>query len=126
MVLAPEPIIRLFLNNNETGTIELAMNYISVFWPAFLFSGMNITFSSYFTAMHKPAHSLFIVLSRSLLLPALCLLTLPRWLNETGIYISIPITETLTFVFALLLLWKNSPGKMIVAEQGKSTLGSAK
>jgi Na+-driven multidrug efflux pump len=93
--------------------VEIALAFISVFWPAFLFNGMNITLASYFTALHKPLHSASIAVSRSLLLPGAGLLLLPVWFGDTGVYLSIPVAEALTFVLALILVSRNRPSGLI-------------
>jgi len=112
-LLMPETLISWFLREGEDSTVEIALAYIAVFWPAFLFNGMNITLASYFTAMHKPLQSASIAVSRSLVLPALGLIILPMWWGDTGVFIAIPLAEALTFLLALLLLMRNRPSKLI-------------
>jgi Na+-driven multidrug efflux pump len=112
-IFAPETMISMFLREGEDQTVEIALEFIALFWPAFLFNGMNITLASYFTALHKPIQSVAIALSRSLVLPALGLLLLPVWFGATGIYIAIPLAEALTFILALVLVRKYSPTKII-------------
>jgi len=80
----PETLISLFLREGEDRTEEIALAFITLFWPAFLFNGMNLTLASYFTAMHKPLQSAAIAISRSLVLPALGLFLLPVWFDRTG------------------------------------------
>jgi Na+-driven multidrug efflux pump len=109
----PETLISWFLREGEDSTVEIALAFISVFWPAFLFNGMNITLASYFTALHKPLHSASIAVSRSLVLPAAGLLLLPVWFGDTGVYLSIPVAEALTFVLALILMSRNRPSGLI-------------
>jgi len=103
-VFMPETLISLFLREGEHRTVEIALTFIALFWPAFLFNGMNITFASYFTALHKPLQSAAIAVSRSLVLPALGLLFLPIWFGDNGIYMAIPVAEALTFVLAIILI----------------------
>jgi len=112
-IFAPETMISLFLQEGEEQTVKIALEFIALFWPAFLFNGVNITLASYFTALHKPLQSAGIALSRSLVLPALGLLLLPVWLGDTGIYISIPLAEALTFILALVLVVRNPPSQII-------------
>jgi len=112
-VLAPEFLISLFLGDKEIETVGIALEFIAFFWPAFLFNGMNITFASYFTAMHKPLQSAVIAVSRSLLLPVLGLLILPVWLGDRGVYLAIPISEALTFILALVLVSRYRPADFI-------------
>jgi Na+-driven multidrug efflux pump len=71
-----------------------------------LFNGMNICLSSYFTALHRPLPSMSIALTRSLILPGLGLLLLPRWFGDKGVYLAIPVAEVITFCFALVLVWR--------------------
>lgn len=94
-------------------TEKIALAFIAMFWPAFLFNGVNITLAAYFTAMHKPLHSALIAVSRSLVLPGFGLLLLPVWLGDTGVFVVIPLAEGLTFVFALLLVSLNSPASLV-------------
>lgn len=112
-LLVPETLISWFLREGEESTVEIALDYIAVFWPAFLFNGVNITLASYFTAMHKPLQSASIAVSRSLVLPALGVMFLPAWLGDTGVFLAIPLAEGLTFVLALMLLMKNRPSSLI-------------
>jgi hypothetical protein len=60
--------------------------------------------ASYFTALHMPLQSVAIAISRSLVLPAMGLLLLPWWFGDTGVFISIPLAEAITFGFALFLV----------------------
>jgi len=110
-LFAPGAMISLFLQEGEEQTVKIALEFISLFWPAFLFNGMNITLTSYLTALHKPLQSAVIALSRSLVLPALGLLFLPVWFGDTGIYITIPLAEALTFILALVLVFRNPPSQ---------------
>jgi putative MATE family efflux protein len=114
-LLYPEALISIFLSEGETSTEVIALSFIAVFWPAFLFNGVNITLASYFTAMHKPLQSAAIAVSRSLVLPAIGLLLLPVWLGDTGIFIAVPIAEALTLIIALILVILNRPSRIVAA-----------
>ena len=118
-VFFPVTLISVFLGSGESATEMIALAFIAVFWPAFLFNGANIALASYFTALHKPLQSAAIAVSRSLVLPVIGLLLLPIWFGDTGIFITIPIAEALTFLLALGLMVINRPTR-IVAELGAS------
>ncbi len=109
LLTLPERMIGVFLESTEQETMLIALAFISMFWPAFLFNGMNICLSSYFTALHRPLPSMAIALSRSLILPGLGLLLLPRWFGDKGVYLAIPVAEVITFCFALVLVWRLRP-----------------
>lgn len=112
-ILYPEALISIFLAEGEVETEAIALAFIAVFWPAFLFNGVNITLASYFTALHKPIHSAVIALSRSLVLPAIGVLLLPLWLGDTGIFVTVPVAEALTLIIALILVSLNRPSRIV-------------
>lgn len=113
LLFMPETLISLFLREGEDRTVEIALTFIALFWPAFLFNGMNITLASYFTALHKPLQSASIAVSRSLVLPGLGLLLLPLWFGDKGVYLAIPIAEAITFILAVLLVSRYRPADLI-------------
>ena len=76
------------------------MSYVK--W-AFFLSGINMVLSSYFTAMLQPRQSAIIASLRSLIMPYCMLMMLPALLGITGIYIAIPVSETITFIVAFTL-----------------------
>ncbi len=117
LLFSPNTIIEMFLESRDQKTISITYNFITFFWPAFIFNGLNIACSSYFTAMHKPIHSAAIAISRSLLLPVIFLLTLPLFFGDAGIFIAIPITEILTFFLAGFLYLRNQPDKILAADK---------
>jgi Na+-driven multidrug efflux pump len=119
LLLFPQDLISIFLAPGELATERIALVFISLFWPAFLFNGVNITLAAYFTAMHKPLQSAAIAVSRSLVLPVLGLLLLPSWMGDNGVYLAIPVAEALTLVFALLLVSRNRPGRLVAELAGK-------
>lgn len=115
LLAIPEILIGFFLKPEELSTMDIALRFIAFFWPAFLFSGINISLSEYFTACHKPLLSASIALSRSLVLPLLFLFFLPRLLGDIGIFIALPIAEAMTLVMAFTFLNKHRPRQIIAA-----------
>jgi putative MATE family efflux protein len=105
----PDYLIGLFLQPQEIQSIEIAQDFTIILKWAFLFNGLNIIFSAYFTAMHKPLESTLVAITRSLFLPAMAVMILPVFIGETGIYIAIPLAEILTFVIALYFFYKLRP-----------------
>jgi Na+-driven multidrug efflux pump len=113
LIFVPEALIALFLGDGEQATEAIALSFIAVFWPAFLFNGLNLNLAAYFTALHRPMQSAALALSRSLVLPGLGILLLPIWWGDTGIFVAIPIAEAVTFLFGLALLFYNKPTRII-------------
>ena len=116
LIVFPDALISVFLKDSELQTQAIAREFIYFFWPVFLFNGLNIVLSSYFTTVQKPLHSAAIAISRSLLLPVFCLLLLSSWLGDIGVYIAVPIAECLTFILAIWLYTKNRPATLITSD----------
>jgi Na+-driven multidrug efflux pump len=112
-IAVPDFLVSIFLGEGETETEAIALSFIAVFWPAFLFNGANISLAAYFTAMHKPMQSAIIALSRSLVLPCLGLLLLPTFLGDVGVFMAIPIAEGLTLLLAMWLVSLNRPSRLV-------------
>jgi putative MATE family efflux protein len=112
-IFVPELLVSVFLGEGETETEAIALAFIALFWPTFLFNGANISLAAYFTAMHKPLQSAAIAISRSLALPGLGLLLLPIFLGDAGVFVAIPIAEGLTLLLALWLVALNRPSRLV-------------
>ena len=115
ILLFPEPLIRIFLHEGELAAIATARTFLLYFWPAMLVNGLNIAFSSYFTSLHKAAHSAAIALSRSLALPVLFVLSLSAFIGDVGIFIAIPLAEFATLFLSLAFFFRNRPQKVLAA-----------
>ena len=113
LLLAPEPMVSVFLKEGEARALAIALQFSSFFWPAFLFAGVNVVISSYLTSMQRPLASAAVALSRSLVFPALLLLTLPLALGDAGIYLSIPLAELGCLALSLILLLRNTPTRLM-------------
>ena len=79
-------------------TFELASVGFRLFSVNFLFSGMNIASSGFFTALSNGKVSALISFSRTLVFIVLSLLILPRILGITGAWIAVPVAEFLTLL----------------------------
>lgn len=113
VLLVPEILIEIFLESSDDKTIEIVLKFLALIWPVFLFNGINMVISAYFTALHRPIESATIALSRSLVLPAFFIIVLPHFFGESGLFIAIPISEFLTLLLALYLFNSRRPVFMI-------------
>lgn len=103
----PEIIVSLLLDKINKEAFEIALVFADYTKYAFLFIGLNIVFSSSFTALQKPFHSIVVAALRGLILPVICIFQLPYLLQETGLYLAVPVAEFLTILFSYYL-WKNT------------------
>lgn len=103
----PEIIVSLLLDKKNKEAFAIALAFAEYTKYAFLFIGLNIVFSSSFTALQKPFHSIVVAALRGLILPVICIFQLPYLLQETGLYLAVPVAEFITILLAYYL-WKNT------------------
>ena len=94
-------IIHLFVEN---GTVfNITWEALKLFSPVFLFIGYNVFLSGYFTALGNGRTSAIISLLRSLILVVVFIAVLPLVLEERGVWLTMPCSETVTVLVALWL-----------------------
>ena len=101
--LMATPTIAIFSPKN-TQTYEIALHGYHIFAWGFLFAGINIFTSSFFTALSNGKLSAIISFLRTFLFVTACILFLPRILGTDGIWLAIPLAEGLTILLAITLL----------------------
>ena len=95
IILSPN-IVTVFTKDPQT--YELAAVGFQIFSINFLFSGISITSSGFFTALSNGSVSAIISFCRSLGFIVLSLLILPRFLGILGAWIAIPVAEFCTLI----------------------------
>jgi putative MATE family efflux protein len=113
-------MIELFLDESTGQAAQLATTYVSVLWPIFLFNSFTIMISAYFTGMHKARESSIIALLRSLILPCGFLALFYYWIDSMHFLWALPVAEGLTFITAIILLYKNLPKPDLVPAIGEN------
>lgn len=107
IVLSPT-IVTIF--TDDPATYELAAAGFRLFAINFLFSGISITSSGFFTALSNGTISAVISFCRTLGFIVLSLLILPKFLGITGAWIAIPVAEFCTLlvtgVMHFVYFWK--------------------
>lgn len=116
MMLIPNQLATLFIGDSSNETKKIVLEFTALVWPVFLFNGLNLTISAYFTAVHKPLPSALIAVSRSLVLPVFFIFTLPYIFNSKGIFLALPAAEFFTFILTIILFKKTSPRKILEYE----------
>lgn len=101
---AGEAIAKVFAEKNEN-VFEIAKQGFVLFSFSFLFSGCNIFASAFFTALSNGAASATISFFRSFGFIMLFLLVLPRFLQVTGVWLSVPLAELFTLMLTLGLMF---------------------
>lgn len=96
-----ETIIGFFTSDQEAFNFTLVP--LTLFAPAFIFGGINIVFSGFFTALEKPREAGAIAIFRGPIFIPLLLILLPVFFNDGGIWITSLVSEILTLALSLLL-----------------------
>lgn len=101
--LIPTPIVHLF--TTDTTLIELSTNGLRISCMAFCLIGAQIVISNYFQSIGKAKVSIFLSLSRQLIFLIPALLILPGFWGIDGVWASLPISDSISFVIAIIALW---------------------
>ncbi len=103
-LLYGKQIIHLFVGDGNVFTIT--WDGLKLFSPVFLFVGLNVFLSGYFTALGNGLLSAVISSLRSLILVVLFILILPELLGVTGVWMTMPLAEAATIFIAIYLYRK--------------------
>ena len=100
-LLFRKQIIHLFVKDGSVFTIT--RDGLKLFSPVFLFIGWNVFLSGYFTALGNGLVSALISSLRSLIFVAAFILTLPKLIGVSGIWLTMPLSEAVTIFIAVYL-----------------------
>ena len=110
-IVLATPIVSVFTKEPET--FALADAGFKIFAVNFLFSGVNLVSSGFFTALSNGKASAWISFARTLLFMVGFLLILPQIFGVTGAWVAIPAAELATLFLSMWLhrkyFWK--PGE---------------
>ena len=89
--------------------MKLTVQGFSIVSFSFLFSGLAIFSSGFFTALNNGLISAVISLLRTMCFEVLCILTLPLFLGVDGIWYSLVVAEVLSVLVSLIFLKLKQP-----------------
>ena len=98
-------IIGLFVS--EGHVYELTVWALKLFSPVFIFIGINVFMSGYFTALGDGVNSALISTLRSLIFVIIFIIILPKIMGVNGIWITMPLSEIVT-VFISMIIYKRN------------------
>jgi len=100
--LIPRQAVSLFTNDPEL--IDLASRGLRIMNCGFALVGFGMVTGNFFQCLGMVRKSIFLSLSRQLLFLLPLIYTLPLWLQETGVWISFPISDTLNVIISAILI----------------------
>ncbi len=95
-----EPAVAIFISPDST-TFAMATHGLRLFSIAYLFMGFNVFVSAMFTALSNGAVSALLSVSRTLVFLVTSLLILPYFFHLNGVWLAVPLAESLAFLVAL-------------------------
>ena len=101
----PHSLIYLF-NKDDAELLRIGTEGIKIFLLALPIIGFQIVGANYFMAVGKPKKSMFLSLSRQVIVLIPMLLILPRYYGLFGIWLAVPVSDTIAFVLTAVFLIK--------------------
>ena len=98
----PHLCVRLF--TNDAVLTELSVNGIRLMMAAMPIVGYQMVVTNFFQSIGKAKISIFLSLSRQLLFLVPLLGILPLFFGITGVWIAMPISDTFSAIFALVMM----------------------
>ena len=100
--LIPRQAVSLFTNDPQL--IDLASRGLRIMNCGFALVGFGMVTGNFFQCLGMVRKSIFLSLSRQLLFLLPLIYTLPLWLQETGVWISFPISDILNIIISAILI----------------------
>lgn len=104
-------LVSMFAGGNKD-VLELAVNGSKIYAFAFFINGFNIVNSGYFTSIGDAKASIIIAASRGIIFIILGIIILPMILGTSGIWLTVPFAELMTFIIGVNLITKNKSGEL--------------
>lgn len=99
-----KPIAMVFASNNKY-VLDLAIHGFYLFSVSFLFTGINIFASSLFTAFSNGLVSGILSFLRTFIFLVVSLLLLPNFIGADGIWLAVPLAETVSIIFSVIFIY---------------------
>ncbi len=98
----PEEVARMFTADEELITLSSdAMRIVMVTFPII---GVQMVITNFFQSIGMPKKSIFLSLSRQMLFLVPCLIILPKYFGVDGVWYSMPISDSISVVTAVVLI----------------------
>lgn len=112
LLVLGDVFIGFFINESEIRLIAMSREFISILWPIFLFTGLNILIVAYLTSVHRPTASAAIAVLRALLFPLGLLYVITQFFPQIPFLVAVTAGEMLAFLVAVWFFLKHRPGRL--------------
>lgn len=97
-------LVELFNSEHSVLLSEYAYKGLRLYFMGFLFAGINIICSGYFSATDSPLYAFIISILRGVVTLAACSVILSKIMGFTGVWISFTVSEGITAAITFVLL----------------------
>lgn len=116
----PDILISMFVEPTAA-IVQMGHPVLRLYFLAFIPMGCNLFFSTFFQSIVKPVPSLTLSLLRGVILPLSLVLLLPACLGGQAIWTVVPLTELLTLLTAIGLLYVSAKNSSQIVNLRKIT-----
>ena len=102
-----QQLVSFFIPDVSNQAWIIATYGLPYFSLCFIFFGINIVAIGYYMSIHNIRRAMLFTVIRGVL-PILCFILIPVWLELEGIWLSVPIAEILTTLIILMIILKNN------------------
>ena len=103
MFFAGQYVAPLFVKPEDAELLNVSIIGMKLFSLSYLTGWVDMCFSSYFTALERPARSMLVSLFGTLIFPISALCIMAPLLKLNGVWLSVLISCTLSAIFTLIL-----------------------
>ena len=103
MMFASEYVVPLLVNPDDIELLSLSIIGMRFFSLSYLFGWVDMCFSSYFTALERPARSLLSSFFGTLIFPIASLSIMSSLYGITGVWLSAFLSSTVSAIFSMIL-----------------------
>lgn len=108
-LFAPNLIVQAFSRSGEGTLATFTAEALGLTMMAFPIIGLQVTSVQFFQSLGKSGKSMFLSLTRQVLYLIPCLLIIPGFMGIKGIWISMPIADTLAGITSILMVLYQIP-----------------
>ncbi len=98
------PQFFLMIFTSDPALLDIAIPATRIFFAAFLIISFPMVTGNLFQSIGMAGKSIFLSLSRQLIFLVPCLIVLPRIFGLNGVWISMPVSDAMAFIIAVVML----------------------
>lgn len=118
MLIFPKYFMMIF--SADQAVIQEGANAMKILFATAFFIGVPVVCGGIFQALGKVKQALILSMSRQILFLIPLVLILPHFFGVTGVWLAFPISDTLSFILAAILLYRER--KVILREDDRNKI----